>query len=94
MKIPTVMTAFPTVMCAICNKPVPFMETFDDHFKGTRTLKVRCHGEWDQMTISDLDLMKMDPSTIDQLNTSVGYAFTTKKLEFPQKKTPDLSGQG
>lgn len=69
---------WPTVMCAMCNKPVDRMEFFDDHINDQQVLRVRCHGDWDEMRLSSLEVTY---EAVEQINNSVGTAFTTKRLE-------------
>jgi hypothetical protein len=69
---------WPVVMCAQCNKPVELMEMRDDFLKDEQVLRVRCHGEWDEMRVRLFDLTQ---EMVDQLNNSQGVAFTTKRLE-------------
>lgn len=83
----------PRIMCAKCNRLVDRVEWTKEYRDRTVTrIEVWCHGDIDSMEISDFDLMRMTSEQIRALNSSVGVAFTTKRIA--QKKTPDLSGRG
>ncbi len=69
---------WPTVICERCNKPVELMRFFEDNITDQHVFQVRCHGEWDEMRLSGFDIT---PEVAQQLNNSVGRAFTTKRLE-------------
>lgn len=69
---------WPTVMCAMCDKPVDRMEFFDDHERDEQVFRVKCHGRWDEMRVSKLDLTL---NLAEQLNNAVGTAFITQRLE-------------
>lgn len=83
---------WPTILCAVCNKPVDYMVRFDAVDKSAQVLRVKCHGEWDEMALSDHDLYRMGPDVLRQLNEGVGIAFTTPRLT--QEKAPDQSDRG
>lgn len=69
---------WPTVMCAMCDKPVDRMEFIDAPLDDQVVLRVKCHGEWDEMRLSKYEVTC---EVVEQINNSVGTAFTTKRLE-------------
>lgn len=40
-------------ICDVCNKPVERMETFNDPLSYTRTFRASCHGQTQQVQVSD-----------------------------------------
>ena len=69
---------WPTVMCDKCRKPVDLMVWSEDYLTAEQVLRVKCHGEWDEMR---LRLETLSHDQIEQLNSATGVAFTTKEIE-------------
>lgn len=72
----------PKIMCAICNKEVDEIRILHSMFMDRITFSVRCHGEIDNCEMDGLDLRFM--KNLNDL--SEGVAFTTKRLNEPQKQ--------
>lgn len=79
---------FPTVICAVCQKSVDYMEIFDRFDRHVQVLRVRCHGEWDEMELQDSDIIKMSEVMLHQINEGVGFAFTKPRIA-TKEKAPD-----
>lgn len=82
----------PRIMCAVCRKPVDYVEWGVDLDRRNQWIMVKCHGDTDRMEITCTEIERMTPDQIRALNCSTGVAFTTKRVT--QKETPDLSGRG
>lgn len=71
-------TSAPKIRCAKCDKLVDWVYTSQDAHSDIVVIKVKCHGETDEMS---LDLSKMSFDDVKQIDRQEGLAFTTKTLE-------------
>lgn len=69
------------IKCAICNKLVDRVETWHDPIKNCISIKVKCHGDFDEMSISSIDVIKLETVELNSLFEQEGIAFATKRLE-------------
>lgn len=70
------------IFCDKCKKPVDEIITHYSFADFQQTIKVKCHGETDEMTMSDQVLMEID---VVALEKAIGLAFIstpTKSLAF------------
>lgn len=72
------MTSVPKIRCAKCDKLVDDVYWSQDNWTHVITIKVRCHGETDEM---ELDIDKLSFDEVKQLDRSEGLAFTRDRLE-------------
>jgi hypothetical protein len=63
-------------LCAICNKPVERMESLYDINKYQKVFRVFCHGQIEEVLLSDMDIWNTD-------SIRMGQAFIDK-LPQPQ----------
>ena len=63
-------------LCAICNKPVERMESLYDINKYQKVFRVFCHGQIEEVLLSDMDIWNAD-------SIRMGQAFIDK-LPQPQ----------
>jgi hypothetical protein len=63
-------------LCAICNKPVERMESLYDINKYQKVFRVFCHGQIEEVLLSDMDIWNAD-------SIRMGQAFIDK-LSQPQ----------
>ena len=63
-------------LCAICNKPVERMESLYDINKYQKVFRVFCHGQIEEVLLSDMDIWNAD-------SIRMGQAFVDK-LPQPQ----------
>lgn len=68
------------IMCAVCLKPVESVEWFDDYPTNERVIRVRCHGETDEMRLSNYDIVLYGR----QLENAPGVAFSDRRKELLQ----------
>lgn len=80
----------PRIRCAVCDKPVEHMEWGNDYSRNwSQFIRVRCHGEWDEMRI-DPEVMRRK-ADYDQLMHQEGIAFVTKRPpEFTAERPADV----
>lgn len=67
----------PRVVCAICNKLVDEVLEAHDYCNNAWRLKVRCHGDTDEMSIP---LFNMTPEQVCQIKDQEGIAFSVKRI--------------
>ena len=59
--------------CAICGKPVEWMESFPDDYRGVIVITVKCHGDSETTLLKERDLCDLE-------GVEPGQAFTKKRL--------------
>jgi hypothetical protein len=67
----------PRIRCAICQKPVDAIEWLDDYTTRDRVIRVRCHGDTDEMRLPADLLIKLHRANA---LPSEGEAFTTQRI--------------
>ena len=67
----------PRITCAICKKPVDRLEWGDDWNTGDRWVRAYCHGEVDNMRISQETLLRLRHDLSDSPH---GVAFQDARL--------------
>lgn len=83
----------PRPICDVCNEKVAEMEISSYSGDGYMTVTVRCHGETQQMRISNQFAASMDK------NTEVGRAFVREKIDeekrraLPSPEAPSPKGE-
>ena len=72
------MTSTPKIRGAKCDKRVDWIYMSQDNYSDVVVIKVKCHGETDEMSI---DLRKLSFNDIKQIDRQEGLAFTKDLLE-------------
>ena len=67
------------IICAKCGTPVEKTEWWDDHASGDRVLRVYCHGEVDEMRLTQDYMTHARQGELDALAMSRGVAFATPR---------------
>ena len=72
------------IQCAICKKPVDRVERIENLERDSLFYKVYCHG--------DTDTCEIDRHTIENCDGRLepGTAFTTKRVEQPERRSVDV----
>jgi len=70
----------PKITCAVCSKPVDRILVYRDLYCRLTAIRVFCHGEEDDMELTDEFVSEIGPRELAQLQQTGGLAFTTKKI--------------
>lgn len=65
------------IMCDKCGHLVERTVAIHNEFDLTNSIRAYCHGEVDEMVITDSDLVRMGQAKIDQMINQVGRAFAS-----------------
>lgn len=77
--------AFPIIQCAICGKPVDRVTVTRDHYHKTR-ISVVCHGDIDEMVLTDEFLAEIGKEGSDAIMNGGGVAFGIKHIKLTSKR--------
>lgn len=68
------------IRCAICNQQVAIIETYHDPRTDVRHIRVYCHGDMDEMSLTQREFLSLsldEPGGLEQLD---GVAFSDSPM--------------